>query len=142
MRTTLTLLIAAGLAVSMAACSGGGAGPSGGFAVLQFEQAGKDSIERNKALVFVFSEPVDPEQHFPERLKIQNIQVFTHDSIGLGEDGPTHQPVEQVATLRMMPNMTVWRPCDAVESAVAWKAAVKNTSGPTSLIFSRQNLDH
>jgi transketolase len=75
-------------------------------------------------------------------MKIQNIQVFTHDSIGLGEDGPTHQPVEQVATLRMMPNMTLWRPCDAVESAVAWKSAVKNTSGPTSLIFSRQNLDH
>ena len=75
-------------------------------------------------------------------MKVQNIQVFTHDSIGLGEDGPTHQPVEQIATLRMMPNMTVWRPCDAVESAVSWKAAVLNRTGPTSLIFSRQNLDH
>ncbi len=75
-------------------------------------------------------------------MKIQNIEVYTHDSIGLGEDGPTHQPVEQTATLRMMPNMTVWRPCDAVESAVCWKEAIKNTTGPCSLIFSRQNLDH
>ena len=75
-------------------------------------------------------------------MKIQNIEVYTHDSIGLGEDGPTHQPVEQTATLRMMPNMTVWRPCDAVESAVCWKEAIKNTTGPCSLIFSRQNLNH
>lgn len=70
------------------------------------------------------------------------IFVFTHDSIGLGEDGPTHQPVEQTATLRMIPNMTVWRPCDAVETAVAWKAAIEKKAGPTSLILSRQNLNH
>jgi len=75
-------------------------------------------------------------------MKVQNINVYTHDSIGLGEDGPTHQPVEQTATLRLMPNMDIWRPCDAVESAVAWKKAVLNTTGPTSLIFSRQNLQH
>ncbi len=75
-------------------------------------------------------------------MKIQSIFVYTHDSIGLGEDGPTHQPVEQTATLRMIPNMSVWRPCDAVESAVAWKSAVENKTGPSSLIFSRQNLDH
>ncbi len=68
--------------------------------------------------------------------------VFTHDSIGLGEDGPTHQPVEQTATLRLIPNMQVWRPCDAVESAVAWKCAIERKDGPTSLIFSRQNLPH
>lgn len=68
------------------------------------------------------------------------IQVFTHDSIGLGEDGPTHQAVEQAAILRMTPNMVVWRPADAVETAVAWKTALKRTDGPTSLLLSRQNL--
>ena len=71
---------------------------------------------------------------------IQNIFVYTHDSIGQGEDGPTHQPVEQVPNLRLTPNMTVWRPCDAAETAVAWKAAIEKQDGPTSLIFSRQGL--
>ena len=70
------------------------------------------------------------------------ISVFTHDSIGLGEDGPTHQAVEQTATLRLIPNMSVWRPCDAVESMMAWKAAIERRSGPTSLLFSRQGLPH
>jgi len=73
-------------------------------------------------------------------MKVQNIQVYTHDSIGLGEDGPTHQPVEQVASLRMTPNMSAWRPCDSVESAVAWKHAIERKDGPTALIFSRQGL--
>jgi len=73
-------------------------------------------------------------------MKIQNIQVYTHDSIGLGEDGPTHQPVEQIASLRLTPNMSTWRPCDQVESAVAWKFAIERKDGPTALIFSRQNL--
>ncbi|WCE31637.1 transketolase [Vibrio sp. SCSIO 43137] len=73
-------------------------------------------------------------------MKVQNIQVYTHDSIGLGEDGPTHQPVEQVSSLRLTPNMSTWRPCDQVESAVAWKFAIERKDGPTSLIFSRQNL--
>ncbi|MGR6859025.1 transketolase [Aliivibrio salmonicida] len=73
-------------------------------------------------------------------MKIQNIQVYTHDSIGLGEDGPTHQPVEQIASLRLTPNMSTWRPCDQVESAVAWKLAIERRDGPTALIFSRQNL--
>ncbi|MCD9517928.1 transketolase [Photobacterium phosphoreum] len=73
-------------------------------------------------------------------MKIQNIQVYTHDSIGLGEDGPTHQPVEQVSSLRLTPNMSTWRPCDQVESAVSWKFAIERKDGPTSLIFSRQNL--
>ncbi len=73
-------------------------------------------------------------------MKQRVIHVFTHDSIGLGEDGPTHQPVEQTSTLRMMPNMDVWRPCDTVETIVAWVHAVENRSGPTSLILSRQNL--
>ncbi|OBU15720.1 transketolase [Photobacterium aquimaris] len=73
-------------------------------------------------------------------MKVQNIQVYTHDSIGLGEDGPTHQPVEQVSSLRLTPNMSTWRPCDQVESAVSWKYAIERKDGPTSLIFSRQNL--
>ncbi|WP_446470684.1 transketolase [Xenorhabdus stockiae] len=73
-------------------------------------------------------------------MKIRSIFVYTHDSIGLGEDGPTHQPVEQIASLRVTPNMSTWRPCDQVESAVAWKYAIERKDGPTSLIFSRQNL--
>lgn len=73
---------------------------------------------------------------------VQHIEVFTHDSIGLGEDGPTHQPIEQLASLRGTPNMSVWRPADAVETAVAWKAALERKTGPTALIFSRQNLPH
>ena len=70
------------------------------------------------------------------------IHVYTHDSIGLGEDGPTHQPIEHLASLRFIPNNHVWRPCDAVESAVAWKAAIERKDGPSCLIFSRQNLAH
>jgi transketolase len=70
------------------------------------------------------------------------IFVYTHDSIGLGEDGPTHQPVEQLTALRATPNLQTWRPCDTVESAVAWKAAIERTDGPSSLIFSRQGLPH
>ncbi len=70
------------------------------------------------------------------------VYVLTHDSIGLGEDGPTHQPIEHVASLRLIPNMSLWRPCDAVESLVAWKVAVEATDKPSSLVFSRQNLPH
>ena len=70
------------------------------------------------------------------------IHVYTHDSIGLGEDGPTHQPIEHMASLRYIPNNDVWRPCDAVESAVCWKAAIERLDGPSCLIFSRQNLPH
>lgn len=75
-------------------------------------------------------------------MKQRSIMVFTHDSIGLGEDGPTHQPIEHLASLRVMPNMHVWRPCDDVESLVAWQVAVERHDGPTSLILSRQNLPH
>jgi len=74
-------------------------------------------------------------------MKQRSIFVYTHDSIGLGEDGPTHQPVEQVASLRTTPNMSTWRPCDTVESAVAWQSAIERADGPTSLIFSRQGLE-
>ncbi|WP_462165141.1 transketolase [Pseudoalteromonas xiamenensis] len=74
-------------------------------------------------------------------MKQPSIFVYTHDSIGLGEDGPTHQPVEQIASMRMTPNLINWRPCDQVESAVAWQQAIERKDGPTSLIFSRQNLE-
>ena len=75
-------------------------------------------------------------------MKAQNILVYTHDSIGLGEDGPTHQPVEHTASLRIMPNMRVWRPCDTVETAVAWRDAIGNRAGPTSLVLTRQGVPH
>ena len=75
-------------------------------------------------------------------MKQQSILVYTHDSIGQGEDGPTHQPVEQLASLRITPNMSLWRPCDHVETAVAWKAALERHDGPTALVFSRQTLVH
>ncbi|WP_299197374.1 transketolase [uncultured Amphritea sp.] len=75
-------------------------------------------------------------------MKLRAIHVYTHDSIGLGEDGPTHQPIEQISNLRHTPNMSCWRPADAVESAVAWKSALERADGPTAMIFSRQNLPH
>ncbi|MBF8160081.1 transketolase [Ectopseudomonas hydrolytica] len=75
-------------------------------------------------------------------MKQRVLYVFTHDSIGLGEDGPTHQPIEQLASLRGTPNLDTWRPCDAVESAVAWKHAIERADGPSALVFSRQNLPH
>ena len=75
-------------------------------------------------------------------MKINPIYVFTHDSIGVGEDGPTHQPIEQTATLRMVPNLDVWRPCDTVEAFVAWQMAIEHRASPTALILTRQNLPH
>ncbi|MDH3748556.1 MAG: transketolase [Gammaproteobacteria bacterium] len=75
-------------------------------------------------------------------MKAQNILVYTHDSIGLGEDGPTHQPVEHMASLRVIPNMRVWRPCDTVETAVAWRDAIERRDGPTSLVLTRQGVPH
>jgi len=88
----------------------------------------------------MFSEYARNALRMASLMQIQSIFVYTHDSIGLGEDGPTHQPVEQIATLRMIPRMHVWRPCDAVESAVAWKSAVERGNGPSTLIFTRQGL--
>jgi transketolase len=75
-------------------------------------------------------------------MQVQQVLVYTHDSIGLGEDGPTHQPIEHVASLRLMPNMRVWRPCDAVETAVAWRDAIEHRDGPTSLVLTRQGVPH
>jgi transketolase len=90
----------------------------------------------------MFSEYARNALRMASLMKLRSIFVYTHDSIGLGEDGPTHQPIEQIPTLRMIPNMDLWRPCDGVETAVAWKAAVEKKDGPTSLIFSRQGLPH
>ncbi len=89
----------------------------------------------------MFSEYMRNALRMSALMKQRVVYVFTHDSIGLGEDGPTHQPVEQIATLRMIPNMDVWRPCDTVESAVSWVAGVEKKTGPSCLIFSRQNLN-
>ncbi|CAK0742995.1 transketolase 1 [Gammaproteobacteria bacterium] len=94
------------------------------------------------ATFLMFSEYARNALRMAALMKVGSIFVFTHDSIGLGEDGPTHQPVEQTATLRLIPGMRVWRPCDAVESAVAWKEAILHRGGPSCLIFSRQNLRH
>ena len=92
------------------------------------------------ATFLMFSEYARNALRMAALMKIPSLFVFTHDSIGLGEDGPTHQPVEQAATLRLMPNMDVWRACDAVEAAVSWKVALERTDGPSSLLFSRQGL--
>ena len=92
------------------------------------------------ATFLMFSEYARNALRMAALMKIRQIFVFTHDSIGLGEDGPTHQPVEQTATLRLIPNMDVWRPCDTTESAVAWASAIERKNGPTSMCFSRQNL--
>ena len=75
-------------------------------------------------------------------MRQRSILVYTHDSIGQGEDGPTHQPIEQLTALRVTPNMSVWRPCDSVETAVAWKAAIQRSDGPTALVLSRQGVPH
>ena len=94
------------------------------------------------ATFLVFSDYARNAVRMSALIPSQNIHVYTHDSIGLGEDGPTHQPVEHVASLRLIPGLEVWRPCDTVESAVAWKCAIENTGRPTALIFTRQGLPH
>ena len=94
------------------------------------------------ATFLMFSEYARNALRMAALMKQRSIFVYTHDSIGLGEDGPTHQPIEQIPTLRMIPNMAVWRPCDAVESAVAWQQAIERKDGPSCLIFSRQGLAH
>ena len=94
------------------------------------------------ATFLMFSEYARNALRMAALMKVQSIFVYTHDSIGLGEDGPTHQAVEQLPSLRMIPGMQVWRPCDAVESAVCWKAAIEHHEGPSCLVFSRQDLAH
>jgi transketolase len=90
----------------------------------------------------VFSDYARNALRLASLMKVRSIFVLTHDSIGLGEDGPTHQPIEHAATLRLMPNMDVWRPCDAVETFAAWTSALERRDGPTALLLSRQNLPH
>ena len=92
------------------------------------------------ATFLMFSEYARNALRMAALMKIRNLFVYTHDSIGLGEDGPTHQPVEQTATLRYIPNMDVWRPCDSVESTVAWARSIERKDGPSILIFNRQTL--
>jgi transketolase len=94
------------------------------------------------ATFLVFSDYARNAVRMSALLPVRNIHVYTHDSIGLGEDGPTHQPVEHVASLRLIPGLQVWRPCDTTESAVAWKSAIENRQAPTALIFTRQALPH
>ena len=94
------------------------------------------------ATFLVFSDYARNAVRMSALMGAQAIHVYTHDSIGLGEDGPTHQPVEHMASLRYIPDNDVWRPCDAVESAVAWRAAIERREGPSCLVFSRQNLAH
>ncbi|MDH5831977.1 transketolase [Luteimonas sp. M1R5S18] len=94
------------------------------------------------ATFLVFSDYARNAVRMSALMRSHAIHVYTHDSIGLGEDGPTHQPIEHLASLRYIPNNDVWRPCDAVESAVAWKAAIQRMDGPACLVFSRQNLQH
>jgi transketolase len=94
------------------------------------------------ATFLVFSDYARSAVRMSALIPTRAIHVYTHDSIGLGEDGPTHQPVEHLASLRHIPNNDVWRPCDAVESAVSWKRAIERSSGPSCLVFSRQTLVH
>ncbi|MBT8071741.1 MAG: transketolase [Gammaproteobacteria bacterium] len=94
------------------------------------------------ATFLVFSDYARNAVRMSALIPAHNIHVYTHDSIGLGEDGPTHQPVEHVSSLRLIPNLSVWRPCDTVETAVAWKCAIEENTTPSALIFTRQNLPH
>jgi len=94
------------------------------------------------ATFLIFSDYARNALRMAALMKLRSIFVLTHDSIGLGEDGPTHQAVEQAATLRLIPNMSVWRPADAVETLVAWQSAIERREGPTCLLLSRQNLSH
>ncbi len=127
-------------------------GPTGGgnyvhYGVREFGMAAiANGVALHRGLIpytatfLMFSEYARNALRMAALMKLRQVFVFTHDSIGLGEDGPTHQPIEQTATLRLIPNMDVWRPCDTVESAVAWACAIERTDGPSSLLFSRQNL--
>src|SRR6185503_1138261 len=94
------------------------------------------------ATFLVFSDYARNAVRMSSLIPAHSIHVYTHDSIGLGEDGPTHQPIEHLASLRYIPNNHVWRPCDAVESAIAWKSAIERAKLPSCLVFSRQNLAH
>jgi transketolase len=133
-------------------CKGVSKGDGGNYIYYGVREFGMSAIMNGIALhggfipygatFLMFSEYARNALRMAALMKVPSIFVYTHDSIGLGEDGPTHQPVEQIPTLRMIPNMSVWRPCDAVESAVSWKLAIERKGTPFCLIFSRQNLPH
>ena len=113
-----------------------------GMAAIMNGMALHGGVKPFGATFLMFSEYARNALRMAALMKINPVFVFTHDSIGLGEDGPTHQPVEQTATLRLIPNMDVWRPCDTAESLIAWAEAVKASDHPSCLIFSRQNLPY
>lgn len=113
-----------------------------GMAAIMNGMALHGGVKPFGATFLMFSEYARNALRMAALMKINPVFVFTHDSIGLGEDGPTHQPVEQIATLRLIPNMDVWRPCDTAESLIAWAEAVKASDHPSCLIFSRQNLPY
>jgi transketolase len=133
-------------------CHGVQENPAGNYVFYGVREFGMSAVMNGMALhggfipygatFLIFMEYARNAVRMSALMKQRVIYVFTHDSIGLGEDGPTHQPIEQLASLRGTPNMSVWRPADAVESAVAWLFALQKHNGPTSLVFSRQNLPH
>jgi len=126
--------------------------PAGNYVYYGVREFGMTAISNGLALhggfipydatFLVFSDYARNAVRMSALIPTRAIHVYTHDSIGLGEDGPTHQPIEHLASLRLIPNNHVWRPCDAVESAISWKAAIARRNGPSCLVFSRQNLGH
>ena len=137
---------------SLDAATGNSAGGQGNYVYYGVREFGMTAISNGVALhggfipydatFLVFSDYARNAVRMSALIPAHAIHVYTHDSIGLGEDGPTHQPVEHLASLRYIPGNQVWRPCDAVESAVAWKAAIERTGRPSCLVFSRQTLRH
>jgi transketolase len=113
-----------------------------GMAAMMNGQAAHGGVIPYGGTFLVFSDYARNALRMSALIGLRSIFVLTHDSIGLGEDGPTHQPVEHLASLRLMPNMDLWRPCDAVETAVAWRAAIERAGGPTCLVLTRQDLPH
>ena len=113
-----------------------------GMAAMMNGQAAHGGLIPYGGTFLVFSDYARNALRMAALIGLRSIFVLTHDSIGLGEDGPTHQPIEHLASLRLMPNMELWRPCDTVETAVAWAAAIERSSGPTCLILTRQDLPH
>jgi transketolase len=113
-----------------------------GMAAMMNGQAAHGGVIPYGGTFLVFSDYARNALRMSALIGLRSIFVLTHDSIGLGEDGPTHQPIEHLASLRLMPNMDLWRPCDSVETAVAWRAAVERAKGPTCLVLTRQDLPH
>jgi transketolase len=113
-----------------------------GMAAMMNGQAAHGGVIPYGGTFLVFSDYARNALRMSALIGLRSIFVLTHDSIGLGEDGPTHQPIEHLASLRLMPNMDLWRPCDTVETAVAWRAAIERASGPTCLVLTRQDLPH